>query len=126
MIKCKEIFKLKRMLEKSGIPFDWIPNWGYSTDDVEDIRKVSPDLVEHYQICYPSQSKDQWISVIGGFGVYGEKEDRLEIMGGLTPWEKFNDDEGDEIIGHLTAHNVYKRIENHYIENLLRERGYEK
>lgn len=112
MKKYKEIFKLKRMLEKEGIPFDWIPNWGYDTESLEKIKKINPDVVEHYQICYPSNGKDRWISVIGGFGVYGEEQDRLEIMGGLTPWERFTED--SEVIGHLTAHNVFNRIKKHY------------
>lgn len=108
----KEIFKLKQMLEKEGIPFDWIPNWGYSEAQLEKMKLIDSKLVEHYQICYPSKGKNQWISVIGGFGVYGEDEDKLEIMGGFTPWEKFNNK--DEVIGYLTARNVFNRIKKHY------------
>ena len=117
MTKYKEIFKLKRMLEKEGIPFDWIPNWGYGQELLERIKSVNPDYTEHYQICYPSKGSNQWISVIGGFGVFGERIDRLEIMGGLTPWEKFN--HGDSVIGFLTARNVFNRIKKHY----LKEKG---
>ena len=114
MIKCKEIFKLKSMLEKEGIPFDWIPNWRYGQEQLEKMKLIDTDLIEHYQICYPSQGKNQWISVIGGFGVYGEKVDRLEIMGGFTPWEKYEND--DEVIGFLTARNVFNRIKKHYLK----------
>lgn len=112
MVAHKEIFKLKRMLEKEEIPFDWIPNWGYDSEKLEKMKKIAPDLVEHYQICYPLKGKDLWISVIGGFGVFGEHEDKLEIMGGFTPWEQFN--HGDSVIGFLTARNVFNRIKKHY------------
>lgn len=111
--KYKEIFKLKRMLEKEGIPFDWVENFGYPKDQIEVLKKCAPDIWEHYHICYPN-SKNIEISVIEGFGTYGSANDKIEIMGGLTPWERFND--GDEPIGWLTAHNVFKRIKNHWEE----------
>lgn len=117
MIKPKEIFKLKRMLEKEGIPFEWIPNWGYSPEILEKMKRINPDLVEHYQICYPSSGEKQWISVIGGFGAYGEREDKLEIMGGFTPWERFETE--DTVIGHLTARNVFNRIKKHYERSII-------
>lgn len=92
----KEIFKLKRMLEEAGISFDFIEGYGYS----EKIRKMLPDICEHYQICYPSK-EDRWISVIEGFGTYGGDYDKLEIMGGLTPLELYKKDreDDDEVIG---------------------------
>ncbi|MDE6946242.1 MAG: hypothetical protein K2P14_03545 [Anaeroplasmataceae bacterium] len=116
--KYKEIFKLKRMLEKENIPFEFSEGFGYDYDDL--VKKLYPELCEHYQICYPSKGENQWISVIEGFGTYGGEQDRLEIMGGFTPWEKFK--YGDSVIGFLTANNVYKRIKKHYIKNLI-ERG---
>ena len=51
--KYKEIFKLKKMLEDAGIPFSWNEGWGYDEEKLKELRKVAPDLVEHYQICYP-------------------------------------------------------------------------
>lgn len=72
--KYKEIFKLKRMLENAGIPFDWREGWGYSEDKMALLKTIAPDLMEHYQICYPKGSFDgdeiRWISVIEGFGTY--------------------------------------------------------
>ena len=109
--KYKEIFKLKKMLENAKIPFDFITGFGYP----EEIRKMYPLICEHYQICYPSE-KDRWISVIEGFGTYGGDYDKLEIMGGLTPLESYQKYtiEEDEVIGYLTAKNVFNRIKNHY------------
>lgn len=113
--KYKEIFKLKRMLEKENIPFEWIECFGYSEDDIEKLRKIAPDIIDHYQICYPCKDDGKrWISVIEGFGTYGSEQDKLEIMGGFTPWEEYN--YGDRIIGYLTANNVFKRIKRNYEE----------
>lgn len=114
--KYKEIFKLKRMLEKEGIPFDWIEHNGYSKEQIEALKSIAPDIWEKYHICYPkgsfTNSDGRWISVIEGFGTFGAEEDRLEIMGGLTPWEKFAF--GNEPIGGLTARNVFNRIKKDY------------
>ena len=117
--KYKEIFKLKKMLEEAGIPFSWNEGWGYDKDKLEKLKKVAPDLVEHYQICYPVfDSEHRWISVIEGFGTFGAEKDRLEIMGGFTPWERY--EYGDEpVMGHLTARNVYQRIKNHWEEHKI-------
>lgn len=113
--KYKEIFKLKKMLEDAQIPFEYIEGYGYSKDIIEKY----PDICEHYQICYPS-SKDRWISVVEGFGTYGFTRDRLEIMGGFTPLETF--EKRAEVIGWLTANNVFKRIKNHYeMERKIKE-----
>lgn len=115
--KYKEIFKLKKMLEDAGIPFSWNEGWGYDEDKLKELQKVAPDLMEHYQICYPVfDPEHRWISVIEGFGTFGAEKDRLEIMGGFTPWERY--EYGDEpVMGGLTARNVYQRIKNHWEEH---------
>ena len=97
--KYKEIFKLKRMLEKESIPFEFVEGFGYGPE----MKKIYPDLLEHYQICYPE-----------GFGTHGGEQDKLEIMGLLTPWERYN--HGDSVIGWLTAENVFKRIKKDWEE----------
>lgn len=116
--KYKEIYKLKKMLENAGIPFDWTENWGYDEKEIKSLREIAPDLIEHYQICYPKGSfihcENRWISVIEGFCTYGAEKDKLEIMGGLTSKEKR--EEGD-VIGWLTADDVYQRIKNHWKEH---------
>lgn len=119
--KYKEIFKLKKMLEDANIPFDWIEGWGYGEEETKHLKEVAPDLMERYQICYPKGSfhgdTKRWISVIEGFGTYGSDCDRLEIMGGFTPWEKY-DQKLDEIcvMGYLTARNVFGRIKKNWEE----------
>lgn len=87
--KYNEIFKLKKMLEKEKIPFEWIESFGYDKKDLQRIKQYAPDLLQHYQICYPVfDSNNRTISVIEGFGTYGSEQDRLEIMGLLTEEEK--------------------------------------
>lgn len=122
--KYKEIFKLKKMLEEAGIPFSWNEGWGYDKEKLKELQKVAPDLMEHYQICYPvfdpehRWTEHRWISVIEGFGTFGAEKDRLEIMGGFTPWERY--EYGDEpVMGGLTARNVYQRIKNHWEEHKI-------
>lgn len=109
--KYKAIFKLKRMLEKEGIPFEFIEGFGYD----KRLKSTFPDLLDRYQICYPNRGSDQKISVIEGFGTYGGEQDKLEIMGLLTPWEKYH--QGDSVIGWLTAENVFKRIKKDWEES---------
>ena len=119
--KYKEIFKLKKMLEDEGIPFSWNEGWGYDKEKLEELKRIALDLVEHYQICYPVfDLEHRWISVIEGFGTFGAEQDRLEIMGGLTPWEQYEYGEEDGgVIGHLTARNVFVRIKNHWKEHKI-------
>ena len=54
------------------------------------------------------------ISVVEGIGSYGREADKLEIMGLLTPEEA----ERDSVAGWLTADDVFRRIKEHY-ENEL-------
>lgn len=116
--KYKEIFKLKKMLEDAEIPFSWIENWDYDEEKLKNFKKIAPDLIEHYQICYPVFDPDhRWISVIEGFGTYGAEQDRLEIMGGFTPWEMYEQDLNEgSVMGYLTANNVFNRIKKNWEE----------
>lgn len=120
-MKYKEIFKLKKMLEDADIPFDWIEGWGYGKDEIKELRKICPDLIDRYQICYPKGSfhneANRWISVIEGFGTYGSEQDRLEIMGDFTPWERYENELNSECVkGYLTARNVFNRIKRNWEE----------
>lgn len=116
--KYKEIFKLKKMLEDAEIPFSWIENWDYDEEKLKNFKKIAPDLIEHYQICYPVFDPDhRWISIIEGFGTYGAEQDRLEIMGGFTPWEMYEQDLNEgSVMGYLTANNVFNRIKKNWEE----------
>lgn len=103
--KYKEIFRLKKMLEDAKIPFDFF-------EMEPQARTIIPEW-EHWHINYPSQA-NCIVSVIEGIGTYGEQDDKLEIMGGLTKEEK---EEGYEVIGWLTAEEVFNRIKELEEEN---------
>ena len=86
----KEIFRLKEMLEKSDIPFEF--------------RKI----FDGFHLCYP-KIKDRVCSVIEHEGSYGNQNDLLEIMGLIEDKET-----DDDVLGYLSAENVYERISKHY------------
>lgn len=92
MKECKEIFRLKEMLEKENIPFIF--------NELEEM--------EGYQIGYPYYpSKKYWCSIIQHKYSYGNEANLLEI------WESSNND----VEGNLTAEDIYKRISRHYKEH---------
>ena len=107
----KEIFKLKVMLDKANIPYEFLDR---SFIDYENHTLQYP----FYQIIvYEPNQEDieepiRLISVIQGRGTYGEGEDLLEIMGCLTTREE----KYDSVVGYLTAKEVYKRIRKKYME----------
>ena len=103
--KYKEIFRLKKMLEDANIPFDF-----FELDP--DARKIMPEF-EHWHINYPNRG-DFIVSAVEGIGTYGEQDDKLEIMGGLTEEEK---EEGCDVVGWLTAEEVFERIKKLEEEN---------
>ena len=102
-MKYKEIFKLKEMLEKSKIPFEFADR---------NPLGVAVPWAEKWQIGYPvlPPNDENICSVIEGIGTYGHECDLLEIMGLLTDEEL----EYDSVIGYMTAEDVFERIKNHY------------
>lgn len=96
MSEYKEIFRLKEMLDKANIEYEFRD------------RNIYLPPYEHYQICCPN-CENRYISVVEGFGTYGESADKLEIMGLLTEEES----EDDCVKGWLTAENVFNRIKKH-------------
>jgi hypothetical protein len=104
MILYKEIVKLKEKLEEAKIPFEF------------------RTLFDGYQICYPEKNtKDKEgvmeCSVIEHYGSYGHSVDLLEIMGLLTEEES----QDDNVLGYLSADEVFQRIKKHYEEHIKKE-----
>ena len=93
----KEILKLKKMLKKEKIPYEF------------------HEWFDGYQIGYPvlKPLNERVCSVIETKHSYGHDEDLLEIMGLLTEEES----KDDSVLGHLTAENVFNRIKAHYDAN---------
>ena len=96
----KEIFRLKEMLEEANIPFEWeINNFICS---------------KGYKIVIYSKDGTCLCDCIENLGSYGNKEDKLEIMGGLTEEESTTD---YSVLGWLTAEEVFKRFKYCYENN---------
>lgn len=107
-VEYKEIFKLKVMLDNKNIPYEFLDRCL-----VMDNALYKP----YYQIIVYEpgeelEEKNRIISVIQGYGTYGEKLDLLEIQGCLTKKEQ----KEDSVKGFLTANEVYKRIVKRYFE----------
>lgn len=93
MKKYKEIFKLKDMLKKEDIEYEF-----YDKSEDFSIENIH---IEHYQIII-HKNGERLVSVIEGNGTFGSEQDRLEIMG-LTEYEY-------DVEGWLSAEEVFKRI----------------
>lgn len=99
-----EIFRLKEMLEKANIPFEY-------KNRSSELSIIPYSTIEFHQICYPNRNLSERVcSVIEGDGTFGAEVDTLEIMGLLTD-EEYKD---DSVLGGLTAEEVFERISKHY------------
>lgn len=97
MNKYKEILRLKGMLEKAKIPFSFYER----------------ELSHGYLLRYPAAGVEKRVcSVIEHDYSYGHEKDLLEIMGLMT--NKEMNREQDNVLGYLTAENVFYRIEKHW------------
>lgn len=104
--KYREILKLKDMLEMAGIPFQFSESNG------------------GFHICYPNEGFSRVCSVIEHGLSYRHEKDLLEIMGLLTRKEKRKTQ--DDVLGYLTAYNVYQRIKKHYLKERKNEQSVQK
>ncbi len=82
-----EIFILKEMLEKAGIPFDF----------------ANRPLEHGWQICYPSKCSSVF-SVIELDGSCGSQVDKLEVCGPIRDFAS------DSVIGFMSASATFKLI----------------
>lgn len=123
MSKYKEIFKLKEMLEKAEIPYIFIDrfeedrklmkNNEYLNEYLKDKEYYQillfndfREVMDHYNTYKVFNNEKRIISIVQGYGTYGEEDDLLEIMGLLTEEEEKIDD----VTGYLTAEDVFNRI----------------
>lgn len=93
--KYQEILRLDKLLTDAGIP--------HTLDTWQD----------GWQICYPQNYTNGTcvMDAIEHGGSYGSANDKLEIMGLLTP----DEEKYDSVVGHLTAEEVFDRINRHYL-----------
>ena len=90
----QEILKLDAMLSEKQIPHTF------------------NKLLDGWQVIYPEDGEKRVMDAIEHCGSYGQEQDKLEIMGLLTPEEEKN----DCVLGHLSAEEVFSRIERHWLE----------
>ena len=91
MNKYKEILRLKGMLEKAKIPFEF------------------SELFGGYHITHPI-NKFRICSVVEHDRSYGSEQDLLEIKGLLTENEK----KYDYVLGYRSAEEVFNRIKKNW------------
>ncbi len=97
-----EIMKLALRLKEMDVPFEFFA--------IDESHKHG------FQILYPN-AKSRVCSVIENDYSYGHEKDLLEIKGLVTDEEQSLVD--DDVLGYLTADDVYKRIKKHYIRTRL-------
>lgn len=90
-----EIFKLKELLEKENIPFEF------------------KNIYDGYQVIIRNSNKFKLADAIEHNFSYGNEEDLLEIMGGLTEEEE----EFNNVLGYLSSEEVFKRFKYCYENN---------
>ena len=104
-MKYTEILKLKDMLEKANIPFEF-------TDDLYGIKNnINWFMLNNYP-AYQIRIGNLCDAVEHCYS-YGNEQDLLEIMGGLTAEEQLS----DGVLGWLTAEEVFKRFKYCYENN---------
>lgn len=110
-MKYDEILKLKKMLEKANIPFEF-------TDDMYE-RKASEDIANpSYKKLYPAyqiiiyKHNRRICDAIQHCYSYGNERNLIEISGAMTNKER--KEEGCEVLGYLTAEEVFKRFKHCY------------
>ena len=96
--------KLKKMLEEANIPFEF-------TDDIFGEKYKTILFIKNYPAYKITLSPD--VDVIQHKYSYGEEQNLLEIMGGLTVEEM----KVDNLKGYLTAEEVFKRFKYCYEHN---------
>ena len=97
--KYTEIFRLKEMLEKESIPFEFEKDEEY----------------KEYIIRIPKEcnKEERLMTVYQGERTYGGRDDLLEICDGMTLEER--KEEGSCYMGYLTAELVLERIKYCYL-----------
>lgn len=96
----QEIIRLHDKLDEAGIPHEFEPYMG------------------GYHIVYNEDGKRVCSAIEHDFS-YGHECDTIEIMGLLTPEERVRDD----VVGYLTADDVFNRIKTSNDEYLRNSRA---
>ena len=101
--KYTEIFRLKEMLKRENIPFEF--------EEDEEYKKYIIRIPINESI-RKQDNKEPLMIVYQGKYTYGGRNNLLEICGGTTLEER--KEQGEECLGYLTAENVLERIKYCY------------
>lgn len=110
-MKYDEILKLKEMLEKANIPFEF-------TDDMYEAKKNGDIANPLYKKLYPAyqiiiyKHNRRICDAVQHCYSYGNERNLIEIFGAITNEER--KEEGCEVLGYLTAEEVFKRFKHCY------------
>lgn len=102
--KYTEIFRLKEMLKRENIPFEF--------EEDEEYKKYIIRIPINESI-RKQDNKEPLMIVYQGKYTYGGRNNLLEICGGTTLEER--KEQGEECLGYLTAENVLERIKYCYL-----------
>ena len=112
----KEILKLKTMLEKANIPFEFTDDFFNTKSIPIEVKQQIQDLIKDqypaYNIMICKNGKHLCDAIQNTLS-YGNKQDKIEIGGALTVEES----EKDTVLGYLTAEEVFKRFKYCYEHN---------
>ena len=100
MTYLRELNKLERYLKEHGIKYERIDN----ENEYDALGYIL--TLERHQIIVPSNTEERKWDAICHYGSYGHEDGLLEIMGDLVTKE-----DGDSVVGFLTADDVIMRIE---------------
>lgn len=106
-VEYKSIFKLKIMLDNAEIPYEFFDR---SFIDYNKLQYPFYQIIVYEPNQEDIEEPIRLISVIQGYGTYGESQDLLEIQGCLTTEER----KEDSVVGYLSAYEVFKRIKENY------------
>jgi hypothetical protein len=71
------------------------------------IKHILVRFIDGWQVAiFTNDGEEKICDAVQHFGSYGQEEDKIEIMGGITAEER----EGDSVLGYLTAEEVAKRF----------------
>lgn len=104
-MKYTEILRLKEMLEEANIPFTFTDDFFNVKEKIDTGAPIAKVFYSHQYPAYQIRLGDL-ADAIEHRGSYGNEQDLIEIMGGLTEEEM----EYDSVLGYLTAEEVFKRF----------------
>ena len=100
MTDMRELDKLEKYLKDNGIKYE-----RHDVDTEYDVHGLVMQL-ERHQIIVPNNTDAREWDAICQRGSYGHEEGLLEIMGNIV-----TDEDGESVVGFLTAEDVIERIE---------------